>query len=438
MKRIRFIALLLAMVLALGGVAMGAMKTEFSGYMRTRAYTLQNWTGEDETETNDQSVVDSRTRLFITTHLGEHLRFTNGFEMDAVWGGQDSFGRIGTDGVNVEIKHSYVDFDLGPTNFKVGVQEFYIARGFMMWEDGAGAIVTFNVNDNLSIPLTWVKAVEAGNFGEDEFDDTDYLMLSPTYSRGGFSIKPYVLYAFSEEAHTFADQGGWSTGWYDAMANYGELNMYYAGLDMDMEFSKGALWFTGIYQGGEADLTPDARVGKSFDSVDFNGWLGAIGGSLSLGPAQLYGQFFYSSGDDDPDDDEREAFIPTEGAYYYWSEMMGLGYNDDYVINNVGWNPSNIMAGGIGASFSPASRLSVDMSVWYAEAVEDFIGSRTGNRIEATDYGTEANLVLNYGLMDNLNLTIIGAYLFAGDAVTENDPNEADPYTFFSQLKVSF
>ncbi|MBW2593906.1 MAG: hypothetical protein JRE58_13070, partial [Deltaproteobacteria bacterium] len=120
-----------------------ALETEFGGYWRTRFFTEQNFTGEDESEAMDFTWVDTRTRLYFTAILNDNLKFVNKFEFDAQWG-DSGYGDIGTDGKGkFEIKHSYADFNVGSVNAKLGAQGVTLARGFLFDDDFMGAHVTF-------------------------------------------------------------------------------------------------------------------------------------------------------------------------------------------------------------------------------------------------------------------------------------------------------
>ena len=45
---------------------------------------------------------------------------------------------------------------------------------------------------------------------------------------------------------------------------------------------------------------------------------------------------------------------------------------------------------------------------------------------------------VTYQLVEGLNLDLIGAYLWAGDATSTDGNNDEDPYEFGAQLSLSF
>ncbi len=420
-------------VLLIVAVAMpaSALENKFGGYWRTRAWTQQNFTGEDKTKAENLTNVDTRTRLFYTAIINENLKFENKFEFNSVWGDTNG-GDIGADGEkNWRIKHSYADFTLAPVNFKVGIQAVTIGRGLLFDDDFSGAIITYKA-EGFELPFMWMKAYEGGK-GKDANDgDFDFYGLMPSFTISEtFTITPYIIWGTSENA------GKWkpilhTTASPDSFEGFEKVNIYYLGVDMDAKFDMGKAWFTAIYQGGKGDLLK----ANPYSSIDFSAWLAAVGVSVNLSDqADIHGQFFYASGDKDNDDQLEAFFFPSQdygtGQSYYWAEIMGLGIFDDYATSNTpGDKISNIMAANIGTTFSPAKDFSITLDIWYAKLVEEDANKE--------DYlGTEVDLVLSYELVQGLKLDLVGAYLFRGDA-TYKGADDANPYELGAQLSLSF
>ncbi len=156
----------------------------------------------------------------------------------------------------------------------------------------------------------------------------------------------------------------------------------------------------------------------------------AAGGNINLGAVDVHGQVFYATGQDD-DEDDITAFTPPKGRSYYWAEIMGYGTFDwDVSANSPADGITNIMAAGIGASVKPMDKLKLGLDVWYAQLAED-------NAAGDNDLGTEVDLSASYELVENLNLDLVAAYLFAGDA-TYKGANDANPYELGAMLSLSF
>lgn len=424
MKKMVVFALAALLVLAFTLPA-SALESQFGGYWRTRMYTQQNFTGEDQTEGKDLSIVDTRTRLYYTAVFHENLKFVNKFEFNTIWGDTVG-GDIGADGMgNFRIKNSYADFNLGPVNFKVGIQGTVVSKGLFFDDDFSGAMVTYK-GAGFAIPFVWMKAYEGYNagYGKDNNDgDVDYFGVLPVFNLGdAMTLQPFFIYAYSKEANAWTN-----TLPKNALAGIEELNMWYAGLNFDATFDPVSFWATGIYQGGDADLLAG-------DSMDFKAWLAAAGFNVGLGFGDVHGQAFYATGDDGEDADWERFWVPR-GQSYYWSEIMGYGIFDYDVSNNAPADQiGNIMAANLGVTVKPMDKLSISLDVWYAALAEDIVVSGD----EENYLGTEVDLKVTYKLVEGLTLDVVGAYLFAGDATTLGAEDDANPYEIGTRLSLSF
>jgi hypothetical protein len=474
MKKFAILALAAVLVVAFT-IPAAALENEFGGYWRTRFYTSGNFDGEKGNDATYRRV-DTRTRLYYTAKLNDNLKLVNKFEMDATWGsaagsrngrstastadftfvdgtgttqtipGQTfvtsgnnrGYGEVVADGANIEIKNSYADFNLGPVNFTVGVQPYLLFRGFAIDDDAAGVIARWKVLDNFVLAGSWLKNYEGGaGTGNNEDIDT-YTLSSAFYFSENISIKPSISYARSSD---FDSAGGAGLLAFEAAAgNFagttvgaGEATVFTYGADFDMNYDNWGLWATLIGQNGSVEQA----VGSD---VDLSSWLGAIGGNVMLGMFDLHAQGFYSPGDDNPlDRDIDNYFAPI--ASYYWSEIMGLGIFDDAAsAGSPGNKIYNIWAVNIGTTVKPMDKLSVTADLWYAERDEDllFVDPVTGLPASENKLGTELDLKVTYQLVEGLNMDLVGAYLWAGDAVSLDGNNNENPYEFGARLSLSF
>jgi hypothetical protein len=443
-----------------------AMEYQFGGYWRTRAYTNRNFTGYDRKDDDikkdaakyeagnkmDITWIDTRTRLYFTAVFNENLKFVNKFEMDAKWGDSANYGDIGADGTVFEVKNSYVDFNVGPVGGKVGVQPVTLGRGFLFEDDASAAILSFN-GEGFSLPLIWIKAFDMDAKGK---RDVDFFAVSPSFSAGGVTINPFGMFMFSDRADNYYQSNDKASS-LEVLKGVDKLEGWYGGLNVDGKFGPAAVWLTGIYQGGSADMI------NGTDSVDFKAWLGAGGFNLNFGVADFHGQGFWASGDDGKDKDIENFFVPTPyatGQYYNWSEILGEGVFDPSgqipVLANGKLSPGTqtsgngntkgIIAGNLGTTISPMKDLKISLDAWYVMLAEDILkkertdGKQSDNSDgykEENEVGIEANVKVTYTLVPGLNIDLIGAYLFAGDAMYQGE-GAADPYEFGTRLSLSF
>ena len=436
MKKLGMLALA-AVLVAMFTVPAWAIESEFGGYWRTRFYQQRNYSGDDQTNVDDFTGVDTRTRLYYTAIFNENLKFENRFEFNVTWGDNNG-GDIGADGTAIfRIKHSYINANTGPVNWKVGIQGWQMARGFLFDDDASGIAANYK-GETFEIPLYWIHAFEGDSTITDENDqDADYYGLFPKFSIGDmFKINPYFLYIYSSDA------SGWDRLVRPDASLPGNIDSYkswYLGLDADADFGPASAWMTFIYNGGSIDRV----VGQSLDN---GGWLGALGGAFDLGMFDIHGQGFYATGDDDPRDDNQDAFFVPQGQSYYWSEIMGYGIFDNQASNNSPADQiSNIWAVNLGATVKPMDKLKVRFDAWYAALVEDvYVRNGDTSRFDLPGYnaesslGTELDLVVTYEVVENLNLDLVGAYLFAGKATTADSPDDANPWELGARLSLSF
>ena len=408
MKKILVFGLAVLLVAAFT-VPAAAVDSEFGGYWRTRAFMQQNFTGEDDTEADDLTRVDTRTRLYYTAIFSDDFKFVNKFEFNATFGDGDG-GDIGADGNTFRVKNSYANFNTGAYNWLVGIQPRVYARGFLFDDDFSGIAVTYQ-GDDMSFPFIWMKAYEGGSGDNDQ--DVDYYGVNPKFDLSdSLMLNPFLLYINSTDASAWATDNE-------------KVGVYYLGLSLDKKFEGASIWFTGIYEGGEVD---SVSLG---DTVTVSASLAALGGEIDLGSAVVSCEFLYASGDDDTTDDEANDFYVPDGNSYYWAEIMGLGVFDNTASANApGDAISNLMAAKVGASFSTSENWTWDADLWYASLMED---DANGN----SDLGIEIDLKATYKLMEGMKLEMVAAYLMAGEATYDGD-DDADPIEIGARLSFSF
>jgi hypothetical protein len=441
MKKLLVLSLAVVMVLAFTLPA-SALENVFGGYWRTRFIHQENFLGDDDVADSGLTQVDTRTRLYYTAVLNDNLKFINKFEMDAVWGGGGGrfgdYGDYGADAVAIEVKQTYIDANIGPVRAKIGTHDVTWARGFIYADEFSGMDLIFKLADQ-QINLTWMKGLEGGI--QSNSKDVDIFALWPSLKLGeSISLIPYFIYAYSDSGTAnfsfgYNDGGiqnalGPGANIYTGVNNDG-FGVWWLGADADFNLGPATIWLSAAYQGGEVK-TNVAGV----DNFDVKAFLVAGGASFDLGPANIHGQAFYTSGDDDPVDNDFEAFFGIGGNgvgwAYYWAEIMGNGVFDEQISIGSTVDVSNLWAANIGASFNPVEKLKLTGDIWYASLVEDNIIS--GEK----KLGVEVDLRADYQLVEGLNLTLVGAYLFADDASSLLGDAQDDPYELGAQLSLSF
>ncbi len=499
-----------------------AFENEFGGYWRTRYYTERNFGGADNIHqdggvnvnptsgkpySQDITTIDTRTRLFYTAKFSDNLKFVNKFEFNANWGQNASYAQMGADSNTggspadnyFRLKNSYVAFKLSDQEFRVGVQDFLLARGYLMNDDAAGVKAIFKVNDAVYLPLIYMKLYQDQNgYFSTGFDQGAY--NTGTQDRTRFDVDAYVFYpsiylnkdnvfrphiaTVQSDNFTLATAKGLngSNNMNPLMGS--KLNLWSAGLEYDGKYDIYSFGATGVFEFGDLknpylyNYYKAANSPNYVDSVTFGGYLFDANGGVDIGPANIHVKGIYSSGDKTQSDGKGTSNIPydrnsknmnifyapginsTNGASYYWAEILGDGIFDNQTpAGTSGDKIMNMIIANVGSTYQLLPDLKFAADLYYAQLAEDRDmnpWSRSALRPTSktaanwqSSLGTELDLVVTYTLVDNLKLDLVGAYLWSGDVINkafayQNAAGQtcyyssANPYEFGTQLSLAF
>jgi len=484
MKKLSVLLGAVIMVLALTMPA-AAFENEFGGYWRTRAFSNWDFTGNTNDKRMNVENIDTRTRLYYTAKFSDNLKFVNKFEMNARWGGSvnsttstygvgtaatlgggNSYGQLAADGANFVVKQSYVDFKLAQQRFTVGVQDFTLARGFLFDDDAAGVKAIFKVNDAIYLPLIYMKIYEGGwgttnnaanGPNSDNYDVDAYVFYPTLYLTKDHVFKPHVATIQAENYTRAATKGVTNALLNPAQAT--KVNLWSAGIEYDGKFDIFTFGLTGIMEFGDATVNPLNPLFKAnnIGTVNYKGYLYEGHGAVDLGPANIHLKGIYASGDGKAD------FAKTGNNYGFvvpgyqfnvggnyniydqanWAEIMGGGMFDyqmpmNGTQNQLGSAISNAIIGGLGGSYKLLPDLKFSADIWMAYAADSIYMPTTNSNSDY--YGTELDLKLTYTIVDNLKIDLVGAYLWAGDAITKSlsATGNANPIEIGTQLSLAF
>jgi hypothetical protein len=405
MKKLLVFGLALVLVAAYTLPA-SALENKFGGYAEANFNTYKNLDYVDEGTRGDRSQARMRTRLFYTAVFSDKFKFVNQFEMDTAFGQQNSYGDLGADGINVEVKRTYLDFELAQLRFEVGTQAYQLHRGLIIDDDASGIKVSWRGTKNI-IPALWWWRLNDGDLGGggtgstnppvNAGEDTDHYVALVNIKAGDMQFVPSVSYLTA------------SSGAYAGGTAGQPLSVYFVGLDFNMKADKLDLEFTGVYEGGSIDDTTDISAYALWGKVGFN-----------LGKVGLWAAALYTTGEEATPSGDYDGFTYPEqngtGASFKTSELVRKG--DDWTqltFYENGSSPENRMEFGVGAEFEAAKNLKLYLSFWNLNLAEDaapVAGATSGN----SDVGNEIDLKATFALMKSLNLDLIGAYLIVGDA----------------------
>lgn len=403
-----------------------AVEHKFGGFFRTRFLNYFNARGVEDT--GDIHLVDTRTRLFYTAVLNENLKFVFKNEFDADWGG-GNYGQLAADGLDHQVKNAYIDFNLGDFNFLIGTQGFVFARGLLVDEDASGISLIWRGNKNIIPALYWFRLNEGDNStaaGGSNSQDSDIYHGMVVVKASKMQIVPHFTYWYANDGNNAQPVGTDQIPAGSIGTLHESLKIWWAGLDFSMKFDNFDFILGGIYNGGDVD-----------DTVDVEAYLLNAKAAAKFGNFGVHGEFIYATGDDNTDNTV-DAFIPTPGASYTWSEGYAKGDIDDQPFRSpLAGGPfgskeiTDLMAFNLGASFNITKTWTAKFDFWNINLAED-------NAVGDKDIGNEISLKFKGKLAQNLDVLLVGAYMFAGDAFNGGVANEADPFELAMMLSISF
>ena len=424
---------------------------------------------------HDKTVSDEYAELKYRywTEIGDeddNIKGVYAIEIGGIrWGrtgsGKSQGGSFSGDGVNVETRWAYLDFQLPfierKARARLGLQPFK-ANPYFWQETATAGHFSSLINENIDYELAFVRSIDRFN----EITDTASNSITNTDSMyGRLNFKPsdaskiglFGLYMWGDPDNDPADFPDIDPRNYE-IKNFAEdakLSIYTIGTDGTAGFGNFFVNWDLMYQGGNIDDvdflavlpgTPE-NSGAVLASGDFDLSAYFLHGDLGykMGKATFTYTFWYASGDDDPDDNDFDAFLAVdvdrddsiglfEGLYVddvsYWTERPYMLTNG-FVMNK------------LSGDYQWTEKLKIGGHAAYMMVAEDFdYVDDNGNNQSNDKIGIEIGGYLKYMLFQNLELSINAGYLFADDGmdffeVDKRDGN-SDENIFASSARIRF
>jgi hypothetical protein len=389
------------LVAALAAVAIAtpamAVTADISGNLWVRGLMTDGVVADDVTTKG----FDQRLRIFTTAAANENVKMVMGLEVDGIWGrtNQDpatagkEFGTMGADATALlEMKHLYLDFKvpaMGAT-VRAGLQGFNVGRGMIINDDATGIVASMPIAGN-TLSLTYIRPQQGTQ--TTGTNSSNFYAAKYALKFGDVQVAPYVGYL--KEGAALRD---------------GEV--LYAGVDVDGKagnfgYAATAIWNDWDLNGADGNglalfgkvTTKIARVGLSLEA----GYMGdddrADGQFVSLTQRGVAGVASAATG---PLVNISEI---TTGGRFTTNTGLTANIGGPDVLYRTNW-----LYAKIGADMQLTQALKGSVFVAHIEEAEG---------LERT-YGQEVNAYLDYAIVPNLDLTLMGAYLMA-DSDFRND-----------------
>ena len=344
MKRI--VTLILAAGLILGATsAAQAVDFKISGLMQHRvSFADRNFAKGNG---DDKMRAASRIRTQIDVIASESLKGVVFFEIGHQnWGKSAEGASLGTDGKEVKVRYSYVDWAIPQTDAKVrmGLQKYTLPNftgigSPILDADGAGINITNQFTENVAASLFWLRAENDNDpdmAEHDAHDAMDFIGLTVPLTFDGVKVTPWAMYGAIgrdsfDGAGSASGYGASETILAERMLPIGAPALL--GADIDRH---GNAWWVGVASEltyfdpfrvaldaayGSVDM---GTVGK-FD-VERSGWFASILAEYKMDYFTPGILFWYASGDDSSSTNGSERMPSIEGS---WT-ASSYGFDDNY------------------------------------------------------------------------------------------------------------
>lgn len=359
--------------------------------------------------------VDQRARIMYTAKASDDLKLVTHFELDTKWGGrtlgkytnQTDAGGADADGINLETKNVYLDFNIPkiPVNAKVGIQP---------WADAYKS--TFGFIDDTGVALTGKFGPATAGLGWFRITDASGALDGVSTSAPTLSGKQTVdllaldgKFAVTKDVTVGAnyylllrDTG--TTGGASGVAEF--VNTI--GANAAAKFGPAAVDAFFGYQFGDYDKTRSQKL-SAFGA-------GATG-KFAAGPGTASLALLYLSGEKTPGTGTQNnwQFISANQTYFNDANMWFLVRNPASLNTSAAIGSNDLTKGGRGllgifAGYNGAvDKVLFGVNAGWAQVNE----KRTGET--KTNLGTELNGMVGYKLYDNLTAKFNVAYCILGD-----------------------
>ena len=422
MKRI--IILMLACTMVFGAVV-SSSATEFkaSGTLDMAFEWLDN-PNPEAASNGDYFTAIQRLRTKIDIIANESLKGVYYLEVGTIrWGDIDDGGAIGTDGVNVETKRLYLDFQMPHTSLslRMGLQGLALpglANNNPVLDDDVAAIVAnYEFSDRFNVVAAWARAA----------DTEDYTPATPTSKTkydvftiiGGLNFEPvtvvpYIAYAAigrNADVQTFWDDDADSET-VDVIGATNDRDVWWLGVS-----AKSACWerlnlaFDFVWgQSDGADVVGDPANPNSRDQ---SGFYALLHGDYKMENYTPTLDLWYSSGDDDSETGSGNLMpIISAGGLALTNLGTDGGFFDttDNAFTLSGVGTMGVVLGITEVSF--IENVTHDFKVAWMQGTSEYSSTSVVNTFPTDeDRAWEFNIDTNWQMYENLAAIVELGYL---------------------------
>ena len=445
-KKVLISAIILLLVLVSGLVLAAEIKIKGDFNNRFTIYTNHNdWLDGEKGVLRDgnssESWGEAKYRLWFNASSNDgKVKGVWAFEAGSLeYGKPDDIGRgvggsYSGDGINVEARWLYTDFQLpwleNKARIRMGLQPFTI-NSYFWSETIMGVTSDFSVGP-VTLKLAWLRPYR----DESKDPDDDVEDLDAFYGRVNFkpskNINVGLFGVYFQGDSDTSDPSGFATITsqnYEVkkLKNEFDLDLLTIGADGKGNFGNLFVCWDLMYQVGSID---NANFKDSYNGWDYNrgvvnedfdvsAWLAHVDIGYRLDKMKFTYTFWYASGDDDGGDSDFDAFMAVDiDCKANMTIFKAMYAEDDYFTEKDYLLDKGFVMNKLAFDYKASKKLSFGTAAMYMLTAENIeYRDDAGKQRNGDEVGVEVNVWMKYKLYDNLEFAINAGYLFAGDAM---------------------
>ncbi len=356
-------------------------------------------------------------------------------------GGSTKGGAFSGDGINIETRWAYTDFQIpgvaSKARITLGLMPFKINDYF--WNETAmGVRYTGTIAEPVDLTLAWIRGKESFNSSTDDklFADLDaYTARVDVKSVKDIPFGVFVVYQ-GRNPQTSQYEG------YAASDDYLVKNLKTVNFDLWTLGTDGQAKFGTAFVNWDLMYQTGSLTDNTSSKQDISAYFAHADIGVNIDKTRVTYTVWYASGDDSSTDDKIKNYMATDVDQTASRVLMEGGYNDDnyfteapYVLNK------GLFLNKLAVDHKASKKLTVGAALLYLQTAENLaLGGKTSKKI-----GTELDAYLSYQLWASTKLEVGGGYLWADDAMDyfevasqRNGSSDTNIYRADARVRYSF
>jgi hypothetical protein len=362
--------------------------------------------------------------------------------------GASQKGNFSGDGVNIETRWAYTDFQLpgvdSKARFRIGLQTHVVNKLF--WAETAMGVKFYTDNWYLA----WMRPKDTQTDDGEDWGDGDLDAFTARYDLKMEAVKAGIFVNYFTQDVSEDDKPVVFNGFNSVSGSYSvdalpstKFDMFAIGIDGSWStttgFGKVFVNWDLIYENGGVDDVTFNAVDKN---LDLSAYMLHADVGVGFGAATVTYSVYYASGDDNPDDNDLDAYmeVDTDGSYSIIFNEGGY-VNDDYFSDHYApFGDKGVFVNKLALDYAASKKTKVGAAVLYFLTAEDvtLINGQTEDSV-----GVEFDAYVSHKLYDNLEVALNFGFLAADDVMdqfedVENGSSDVDVWRSTAHVRYKF